>query len=135
MRNPYSQWNRFVVCPAPFWTIYIFSQRWWQIGRAYHYGLWHNICSISYALWTINNCFIFSYGSRINYILIKLNNLLSHVIIIRFVLKRNYIFEQVYIYNGRNKKSPPWSKFTMISENIYRNMNFEHQFEIWLIIS
>ena len=42
--------------------------------------------------------------------LIKLNNLLSHVIIIRFVLKKNYIFEQVYIYNGRNKKSPAWSK-------------------------
>ena len=32
--------------------------------------------------------------------LIKLNNLLSHVIIIRFVLKKNYIFKQVIIFSS-----------------------------------
>ena len=32
--------------------------------------------------------------------LIKLNNLLSHVIIIRFVLKQNYIFKQVIIFSS-----------------------------------
>ena len=57
-------------------------------------SLMHITAVVNHLLWSINYGFNngFFILSRDN-MLIKLNNLLSHVIIIRFVLKRNYIFE------------------------------------------
>ena len=97
----------FGVCTAPF---SIFSQRWLILDE----GKWPMHITTAYNIryvWLMDCKLWFKVFIRFKEnMLIELNNLLSHVIIIRFVLKQNYIFEQVYIYNGRNKKSPAWLK-------------------------